>query len=203
MKTTTSMTIPDRPLTGLPRSAPSAAHQGGGDKCATGAKLRGRKNITIGTWNVRTLRPEGKVEELIHEMDRYILNILGLCEMRWKDSGETTSEGHKLYYSGVERSHIHGVGFLVHKDTVNTVMGCYPISSRLMTIRLRAAPFNITVIQVYAPTTDYEEEQVEDFYNKLQNTIDIMTRYPKKIYWWYKGTVMQKLAMMHMRTGRT
>ena len=98
--------------------------------------------------------------------------------MRWKDSGETTTdEGHKLYYSGDERSHIRGVGFLVHKDTVNTVMGCYPISSRLMTIRLRAAPFNITVIQVYAPTTDYEEEQVEDFYNKLQNTID---KVPKK-----------------------
>ena len=166
-----------------------------------GAKLRGRKNITIGTWNVRTLRPEGKVEELIQEMDRYRWNILGLCEMRWKDSGETTTdEGHKLYYSGDERNHIHGVGFLVHKDTVDTVMGCYPISSMLMTIRLRAAPFNITVIQVYAPTTDYEEEQVEDFYNKLQNTID---KVPKKIYWWYKGPGMQKLAMMHMRTGRT
>ena len=131
MKTTTRMTIPDRPQTGSPRTASSAARQGRCDKCATGAKLRGRKIITIGTWNVRTLRPEGKVEELIHEMDRYRLNLLGLCEMRWKDSGETTTgEGHKLYYSGVERSHIHGVGFLVQKDTVNTVMGCYPISSR-------------------------------------------------------------------------
>ena len=58
-----------------------------------------------------------------------------------------TEEGHKLYFSGREDKHEHGVGFLVHKDTVNAVMGCEPISSRLMKIRLRAKPFNITIIQ--------------------------------------------------------
>ena len=52
----------------------------------TGAKLRGREDITIATWNVRTLRATGKVEELLHEMDRYKLSSLGLCEMRWKKS---------------------------------------------------------------------------------------------------------------------
>ena len=49
---------------------------------ATGAKLRGREYIAIATWNVRTLRAAGKVEELLHEMDRYKWRILGLCEMR-------------------------------------------------------------------------------------------------------------------------
>ena len=57
------------------------------------------------------------------------LNTLGLCEMRWKNFGETTTEeGHKVFFSGNE----HGVGFLVHKDIVNTVMGCRPVSSRLI-----------------------------------------------------------------------
>ena len=58
------------------------------DKCATGVHLRGGEDITIVTWNVRTLREPGKVQEVLHEMDRYKRSILGLCEMRWKTSGE-------------------------------------------------------------------------------------------------------------------
>ena len=71
---------------GSTRTAPSAGHQDGGVKCATGApsKIRGRDNITIGTWNTRTLTAAGKLQELTREMDRYRWNILGLCEMRWK-----------------------------------------------------------------------------------------------------------------------
>ena len=69
------------------RPAPSAVLQDGGVKYATGAssKIRGRDNFTIGTWNTRTLRVAGKLQELTHEMDRYRWNILGLCEMRWKN----------------------------------------------------------------------------------------------------------------------
>ena len=75
--------------------------------------------------------------------------------MRWKNFGETTTEeGHKVFFSGKEDKHEHGVGFLIHKDIVNTVMGCCPVSSGLITIHLRAVPFNITTVQVYAPTSD-------------------------------------------------
>ena len=83
-------------------------------------------------------------------MNRYRWNIFGLCEMRWKNFGETTTEeGRKLFFSRKEDKHQHGVGFLVHKDFVNIVMGCRPVSSRLITIRLRAVPFNITIEQAY------------------------------------------------------
>ena len=72
--------------------------------------------------------------------------------MRWKNFGETTTEGgHKVFLRGKEDKHEHGVGFLVHKDIVNIVMGCCQVSSRLITIRPRAVPFNITVVQLYAP----------------------------------------------------
>ena len=69
------------------KDRPSAAHKDGGVKYATGEswRIRGRDNITIGTWNTRTLRAAGKLQELKHEMDRYRWNILGLCEMRWKN----------------------------------------------------------------------------------------------------------------------
>ena len=72
-----------------------------------------------------------------------------LCEMKWKNFGETiTEEGYKVFFSGKEDKRELGVGFLAHKDIVNTVKGCRPVSSKLITIRLRAVPFNIATVQV-------------------------------------------------------
>ena len=105
--TTHNHTIPDWLPPGSTRTAPSAVHQDGGVKYATGASLksRGNDNITIGTWNTRTLRAAGKLQELTHEMDRYRWNILGLCEMRWKNFGETkTEEGHKVFFKWINTS---------------------------------------------------------------------------------------------------
>ena len=127
---------------------------------------------------MRTLRPAGKLEQLTHAMSRYHWNIVRLCEMRWKNFGEmSTDDGHKVYFSGEEGKHEFGVGFLVHKDVVGAVLGCQPVSSRLISIRLRAAPFNITIIQVYAPTSGHDDSEVNHFYQKLQETID---QTPKK-----------------------
>ena len=93
--------------------------------------------------------------------------------MRWKKSGEIpTDGGHRVYFSGKEDKHEQGVGFLVHKDIVKSVIGCRPISSRLMTVRLRASPFNITIIQVYAPTSSYDDSDVDEFYRELQSLVD-------------------------------
>ena len=60
---------------------------------------------------------------------------------------------------------------------MNTVMGCRPVSSRLITILLRAVPFNITIVQAYAPTSDYDDNKIEEVYDQLQNVID---QTPKK-----------------------
>ena len=80
--TTRINTIPDRPLAGLPRSAPPTTRDGG-EKYATGtrqdnipSKINGRSHITIGTWNVRTLHAVGRMEELEHEMERYNWNTM-------------------------------------------------------------------------------------------------------------------------------
>ena len=88
--------------------------------------------------------------------------------MRWNNFGETTEEGHKIFIHGKGDKHEHGVRFLVHKDIVNTVMGCRPVSSRLITIRLRAVLFIITIVQAYAPTSDYNDNKIEEFYDQLQ-----------------------------------
>ena len=140
------------------------------------------------------LRPAGKLEQLTHAMSRYHWNIVGLCEMRWKNFGEmSTDDGHKVYFSGEEGKHEYGVGFLVHKDVVGAVLGCQPVSSRLISIRLRAAPFKNTIIQVYAPTSGHDDSEVDHFYQKLQET-------KRRTFWLYKGTGMLKLGRMHRQT---
>ena len=113
------------------------------------------------------------MEELEHEMERYRWNILGLSETRWKNQVETTTNGgHKFYYGGKDDKHEHGVGFLFHKDTVNTVMGCRPVSRRIITIRIRVTPFNITIIQAYTQTSDCNDTDIEAFYEQLQEVLD-------------------------------
>ena len=106
-----------------------------------------RHETYIGSWNVRTLRADGKLEELTHEMERYKWNIIGLSEIRKKGINEIqTNEGHILHYIGNENRHINGVGFLINKENVKMIMNFNPINERVATIRLHATPFNVTII---------------------------------------------------------
>ena len=144
--------IPARSSPGLQKTAPSITHQGRGVKCTTGVPnkmIRARSNTIIGTWNVRTLQNTGKLEELDHEWTRYNWNILGLCESlnNWRLERKARREVTDCTWSGLEDTRKQGVGFIVHKNTVNCVMTCCPFSCRLITIRLSASPFNITIIQ--------------------------------------------------------
>ena len=69
---------------------------------------------------------------------------------------------------GKEDNHEQGIGFLVHKDIMNTVMDCRPVLTRVITIRLSSSSMNITIMQAYAPITDYDGDEIEDFYDHLQ-----------------------------------
>ena len=174
--------MPDRSWPGSPTTAlPTDCLRGGSDKCATGAKPKLKLptlGLTIGTWNVRTLNQTGRVHELTHELKRYKWDIIGLAEVRWTGFGETnTEDGHKIWYSGEEMLHQHGVGFIVRKEIVPSIISCTPVSSRLISIRVSSKPQNITIIQAYAPTSDYDDDQVEEFYENLES---IIAKTPKK-----------------------
>ena len=82
-----------------------------------------------------------------------------------------------VYFSREEDRHEYGVGFLVHNDMVSAVLSCRPVSSKLISIRLSAAPFHVTIIQVYAPTSGHYDNEVDNFYRQLQEIID---QTPKK-----------------------
>ena len=66
-------------------------------------------------------------------------------------------------------------------------MECRPVSSRLITIRLRAVPFNITIVQAYAPTSDYDDNKIEKFYDRMS-----LIRHRRRTFLLYKETGMQK-----------
>ena len=82
----------------------------------------------------------------------------------------TTNEGHNIYYSGREK-HQEDVGFIVLKELINAVLNYTTISSRVISIRLKASPINIKIIQIYASTSTYNDEEIEQFYETVDNTI--------------------------------
>ena len=108
MMKTSNHILSDRSPLGSTRTSPSAVHQDGGVKHATGAlsKDSWKNNITTGTWNTRTLGAAVKLQELTHEMDRYKRNTLGPCEL-WK-KGTNTSMGW-ISCSQEHREHCHGM----------------------------------------------------------------------------------------------
>ncbi len=94
------------------------------------------------------------------------IDILGLSEVRWTQSGKMAADDTTLIYSG-ETTHHQGVGFLLGKEAAKAIIGYWPVSERIILVKLKAKPLNIALIQIYAPTTESTEEEVERFYEKL------------------------------------
>ena len=116
----------------------------------------------IGTWNVRSMN-QGKLEVVKQEMARVNVNILEISEIKWTGIGELNSDDHYIYYCGQESLRRNGVAIMVNKRVRNAVLGCNLKHDRMISLRFQGKPFNITVIQVYAPTSNAEEAEVEWF----------------------------------------
>ena len=91
--------------------------------------------------------------------------------------GEWNSDDHYIYYYGQESLRRNGVAIIVNKRLRNAVLGCSLKNDRMISVRFQGKPFNITVIQVYAPTRNAEEAEVEQFYEDLQDLLELT---PKK-----------------------
>ena len=115
------------------------------------------------TWNVRSVN-QGKLEVVKQEMARVNINILGLSELKWTGMGEFNLDDH-IYYCGQESLRRNGVALTVKKRVQNAVLGGNLKNNRMISVHFQGKPFNITVIQVYAPTSNAEEAQ--QFYEDL------------------------------------
>ena len=120
---------------------------------------------------------QGKLEVVKQEMARMNIDILEISELKWAGMGEFHSDDHYIYYCGQESLRRNGVAIIVNKRVCNAVLGCNLKNDRKISIRFQGKPINITVIQVYAPTSNAEEAEVEQFYEDLQNLLELT---PKK-----------------------
>ena len=121
----------------------------------------------IGTWNIRSVN-QGKLEAVKQEMARVNIYIQGISDVKWTGMGEFNSDDHYIYYCGQESLRRNGVAIMVHRRVQNAVLGCNLKNDRMISVRFQGKQFNITVIQVYAPTSNTEEAEVEQFYFSLQ-----------------------------------
>ena len=116
---------------------------------------------------------QGKLEVVKQEMTRVNINILGISELKWTGMCEFNSDDHYIYYCGQESLRRNGVVIMVNKRVRNAVLGCNLKNDRMISVRFQGKPFNITVIQVYAPTSNTEETEVERFYEDLQDLLEL------------------------------
>ena len=110
---------------------------------------------------------QGKLEVVKQEVARVNVNILGISELKWTGMGELNSDDHYIYYCGQESLRRNGVAIMVNKRVWNAVLGCSLKNNKIISVRFQGKPFNITVIQVYAPISNAEEAEVEGFYEDL------------------------------------
>ena len=99
------------------------------------------------------------------------VDMLGISELKWTGMGEFNSDDHYIYYHGQESLRRNGVAIIVNKRVQNAVLGCSLKNDRMISVHLQGKPFNIMVIQVYAPTSNAE---VEQFYEDLQDLLELL-----------------------------
>ena len=117
------------------------------------------------------------MEVVKQEMARVNIDILGISELKWTGMGEFNSDDHFIYYCGQESLRRNGEAFIVNKRVQNGLLGCNLKNDRMISICFQGKPFNITVIQIYAPTTNDEEAEVEQFYEDPKDLLELT---PKK-----------------------
>jgi len=125
----------------------------------------------IGTWNVRSMY-QGKLEVVKAEMKRMGVGMLGVSELRWTGHGQIQSGEYKIMFSG-SATKSNGVALICGPRMSKSIMGFNSVSDRIITARIHGNPVNVTVIQVYAPTLEAEDSVHDDFYERLQETLNI------------------------------
>ena len=110
-------------------------------------------------------------------MARVNTDILGISELKWTGMGKFNSDDHYIYYCGQESLRRNGGAIMVNKRVQNAVLGWNLKNYRMISVHFQDKPFNITVIQVYAPTSNAEEAEAGWFYEDLQDLLELI---PKK-----------------------
>ena len=106
------------------------------------------------------------------------ISILGIGKLKWTRMGEFNTDDHYIYYCGQESLRRNGVALIINKRVQNAVFGCNLKNDRMISVHFQGKPFNIIVIQVYAPTTDAKEAGIHWLYDNLAHLLELT---PKKV----------------------
>ena len=118
---------------------------------------------------------QGKLDVVKQVMAR-MNNILGISELKWTGMGEFNSDDHHVYYCGQESLRRNGVALIVNKRVRSAVLGCNLKNDRMISVHFQGKSFNITVIQVCAPVSNAEKAEDEQFYEDLQDLLELTPR---------------------------
>ena len=113
------------------------------------------------------------MEVVKQEVARVNIDILGISELKWMEMGEFNSDDHYIYYCGQESLKRNGVAIIVNERVQNAVLGCDLKNDRMISVHFQGKPFTITIIQVYAVTSNAEKAEVEWFYEDLQDLLEL------------------------------
>ena len=141
-----------------------------------------KEQYCIGNWNVRFMN-QGKLEVVKQEMTRVNTDTLGISKLKRTGMDEFNSDDHYIYYCGQESLRRNEVAIIVNKTVRNAVLGCSLKNNTMISVRFQGKPFNIIVIQVYAPTSNAEE--AEPFYEDLQDLLELTLK--KDVLFHYRG----------------
>ena len=135
--------------------------------------------VNIGTWNVRTLKEDGKVKLLLNEMLRLRIDILGISETHWNvDTPESWEENGYVIITSSRRDKVHrqGVAIIIKKEIAICLTDYNIISERIMSIEINTKTGPLTIFQIYAPDSSYDDAEIDMFYNNLQDEINKLPR---------------------------
>ena len=110
---------------------------------------------------------QGQLDVVKQEMTRVNIDILGIGELKWTGMGEFISDDNYIYYCGQESLRRNREVLIVNKRVQNALLGWNLKNDRTISVHFQGKPFNITVIQVYSPTSNAEEAEVERLYEDL------------------------------------
>jgi exonuclease III len=144
--------------------------------------------------NVKTLATQGKKDLILNELNRYKWDIVGLSEKHLPTTGKERIGNASLIVAGrTDGINIQGVGSLISSRARGSLIYATPVSERLIIIRIKESPINITIIQVYTPDSSIPDVESKIFYLKLQSLVNAFL---KKIFYWSLATSMLLLERL-------
>ncbi|KAL4104718.1 hypothetical protein QTP88_020000 [Uroleucon formosanum] len=132
--------------------------------------------LLFGTWNVRTLFKTGAAQGVVSEIERYRLKVVALQEIRWRDLGSVDIQDTTVFYGKCNDQRQFGTGFAVHKSLIPAIKDFRDVNPRISILTLTTQWFDISFVNLHAPTEDKRQEEKDLFYEDVMATLNTIPR---------------------------